>query len=288
MRRIAAFLLLSSSCLLAQTPASNDPQPEIKPLAHRSNLAEADDSAQQQQQQEQSAAQKLVVPRGTKVLLALKSGINTKSAKPGNGVYLVTTFPVAINNQIAIPAGTYVQGVIDSVKRSGRVKGRAEVLFHFTTLIFPNGYTVNIPGALEDVPGADSGKVKDQEGTVQADGTKGRDAGTIAGPAATGGLIGAAAAGGKGAAYGGLAGAAAGLATVLFTRGDDVRLEQGTAVEMVLQRPLELEPRQVAGNRNTEYFPVENDRRLKPAPKPSRTLGRIVPIPVPIPTPIPQ
>ena len=62
--------------------------------------------------------------------------------RPGDPVYLQTTFPVAENNRILIPAGTYVQGVVDNVKRPGRVSGRAELLMHFTTLIFPNGYTV--------------------------------------------------------------------------------------------------------------------------------------------------
>ena len=40
---------------------------------------------------------------------------------------------------------------------------------------------------------------------------------------------------------GGLAGAAVGLGEVLFTRGQDVRIEQGTSLEMVLQRPLTVE-----------------------------------------------
>ena len=154
----------------------------------------------------------VTVPAGTKLLLALKSAVNTKTVHPGDGVYLETTFPIAANNRIVIPAGTYVQGVIDNVKRPGRIKGRAEVLFHFNTLIFPSGYTVAVPGALQDAPGVENGKIKDKEGTMQAEGQKGKDAGTIAEPAATGTLIGGLTHGGKGAAIGGLAGGAAGLA----------------------------------------------------------------------------
>src|SRR6266542_1459673 len=74
----------------------------------------------------------LVVPAGTKIPVALKHAISTKSARPGDTVYAQTTFPVAVENRLLIPAGTYVQGVITSIKRPGRVKGRAEVLFHFT------------------------------------------------------------------------------------------------------------------------------------------------------------
>jgi hypothetical protein len=212
----------------------------------------------------------VTVPAGTKLLLALKSAVNTKTAHPGDGVYLETTFPIALNNRIVIPAGTYVQGVIDNVKRPGKVKGRAEVLFHFNTLIFSSGYTVAVPGALQDAPGVENGKVKDKEGTMQAEGTKGRDAGTIAAPAATGTLIGAAAArSGKGAAIGGLAGGAVGLAQVLLTRGDDIRIPQGTTVEMVLQRPLQLEERRLTASSDTDFVPT--GQRNKPLEKPPLT-----------------
>ena len=213
----------------------------------------------------------VTVPAGTKLLLSLKSAVNTKTAHPGDGVYLETSFPITQNNRIVIPAGTYVQGVIDNVKRPGRVKGRAEVLFHFNTLIFPSGYTVAVPGALQDVPGAYNGHVKDKDGTVQAEGQKGRDAGTIAGPAATGTLIGGLARGGKGAAIGGLGGGAIGLAQVLLTRGDDIKIPQGTSVEMVLQRPLQLEERRLNGSSGTDFVPTSqrNGRLEKPALTPA-------------------
>lgn len=203
----------------------------------------------------------ITVPAGTKIPLTLKNAISTKSARPGDGVYLQTIFPVSVNNTMVIPVGTYVQGVITSVKRPGRVSGRAEVLFRFTTLIYPDGYTFSIPGALNDIPGAEDSHIKDKEGTVQADSTKGRDVGTIVAPAATGSLIGAAAAGGKGAGIGGGIGAAAGIATVLLTRGNDVRIEQGSTVEMVLQRPLVLDD----VNSHTHYYsgpPMSDSHRF--------------------------
>ena len=96
----------------------------------------------------------LTIPSGTKVPLALKQSISTKNAREGDAVYAVTTFPVVFNDRIIIPAGTYVQGRISNVKRGGRVKGRAEVLMHFSTLIYPSGYTVVLPGAVENVPGS--------------------------------------------------------------------------------------------------------------------------------------
>jgi len=187
----------------------------------------------------ETATTQITVPAGTQVLLHLRSPIDTKTAKVGDGVYCQTSFPVTQNNVAVIPAGTFVKGKIAQVKRAGRIKGRAEILFNFTTMIFPNGYTIDLPGALENAPGSRNSTVTDKEGTVKADSQKGKDVGTVAKTGATGAVVGAVATGtGKGAGIGGLAGAAVGLGQVLFTRGQDVRIDQDTALEMVLERPL--------------------------------------------------
>ena len=181
----------------------------------------------------------VTVPAGTTVLLHLKSPIDTHSAKVGDGVYCETSFPVTIDNTMAIPAGTYVKGHITHVERSGRIKGRAELQVHFTTLIFPNGYTIELPGALQNTPGAENSSVTDKEGTVKANGQKGKDAATIGTTTAGGAAIGGLATGSlKGAGIGGGIGAGVGLIKVLATRGQEVRLPTGTSLEMVLQRPL--------------------------------------------------
>jgi len=112
----------------------------------------------------------VVIPADTKVPIVLKQTISTKNTREGDAVYAETTFPVVVNDRIIIPAGTYVQGRISHIERAGRVKGRAEVLMHFTTLIYPSGYTVMLPGALQGAPGADKASVKDSEGTVREDG----------------------------------------------------------------------------------------------------------------------
>ncbi|HWR37032.1 MAG TPA: hypothetical protein VN622_14310 [Clostridia bacterium] len=181
----------------------------------------------------------LTLPAGTKIPLVLKHAISTKSARENDNVYAETNFPVVLDGKMVVPPGTYVQGVITRIQRPGKVKGRGELLVHFNSMIFPSGYTVLLPGAVDNVPGAEHSQIAGQEGTIQADGSKGKDTGTVAGTAATGTLIGASATRSlKGAGVGGLAGAAVGLGTVLLTRGPDVRLESGTTVEMVLERPI--------------------------------------------------
>ena len=219
------------------------------------------------------------VPAGTKVLLQLRSAINTKSAKPGDGVYLGSTFPVVVGNRVMIPAGVYVQGVVDRVERAGRVKGKAQLDMHFTSIIFPNGSVVEVPGVVNNLPGATDQTVKNNgEGTVEQNPNKTRNAGKVAQVAIpTGGTIGAI--GGIPSGHplgGGIAGIGAGLAVVglatLFTRGADVNIPNGTQVEMVLQRPLYLEDANLAAGNGAGEAPnlVPSRHQPRPIDKPNR------------------
>ena len=191
-------------------------------------------------------ANQLTIPAGTKVPVVLKHAISTKGAREGDSVYAETTFPVVINDRVLVPAGTYVQGRITHVQRAGRVKGRAEVLLHFTTLIYPSGYTVMLPGAIENVPGAEKTSMKDSEGTIREDSEKGEKAKKAADygiKGAGGGALGGAltTGTGSGAAIGAGIGGAVGVAIAMLSRGSDVRLESGTTVEMVIQRDVPLD-----------------------------------------------
>lgn len=227
----------------------------------------------------QPAKKIYVVPAGTKVLLQLRSAINTKSAKPGDGVYLASTFPVVVGSRVLIPAGVYVQGVVDRVQRAGRVRGRAQLDMHFTSMIFPNGTVVEIPGMVNSLPGASKQSVKqDGEGTVEQSGDKTRNMGKVAEVSIpTGATVGSIA--GLGAGHpvsGGLIGLAGGVAAAglvsLFTRGADVNIDSGTQVEMVLQRPLTLEQENLTGTPADGAAPalVPAADQPKPMQKPNR------------------
>jgi hypothetical protein len=183
----------------------------------------------------------LMIPAGTKVPIALKHAISTKSSREGQSVYAETTFPVVLNSRMLIPAGTYVQGKISHVQRAGHVKGRAEVLMHFTTLIYPSGYTVVLPGSVENVPGADKTSMKDDEGTIRQDSQTGEKVGTVATAAGTGAVIGGLSHGAKGGLIGAGVGGAVGSAIAMLSRGNDVKLDAGTTLEMVIQREVPLD-----------------------------------------------
>ena len=285
-RLIAAVVLIlaGAACASAQPPAepqSASAAPTQTTAIPTSTAATSPAVASQATEATPPATQKktYIVPAGTKVLLQLRSSINTKSARAGDGVYLASTFPVVVGNRVMIPAGVYVQGVVDRVERAGRVRGKAQLDMHFTSIIFPNGSVVEIPGMVNSLPGARKQEVKDDgEGTIEQDSDKGRNAGKVAEVAVpTGGTIGSI--GGLGSGHpiaGGIAGIGAGLATAglvsLFTRGADVNIESGTQVEMVLQRPLMLEEENLAGAASSGSAPalVPAANQPRPLEKPNR------------------
>lgn len=226
---------------------------------------------------QKSPAKSIVLPTGTKVMLTLKSGINTKTAQAGDPVYLISSFPVVFENKVVIPPGVYVQGVLDRVQRAGRIKGRAQVSMHFTSMIFPNGSIVQVPGGVDAMPGSSGPKVTDPEGTIEQPGSKGKDVQTAAQVALAGASIGSIAGSasgspGKGALIGGLGGAAIGGLVTLFTRGSDLDIAQGTNVEMVLQRPLQLEESNIQhgegfGSVQSGFSPVPGQNQPMDKPK---------------------
>jgi hypothetical protein len=255
MRRLA-FVLLAAT--LAAAAQSSPDQPPAQNAAGQSAVS---------QTAAQNALKQLTVPAGTEIPLILKSAIDTKNTRVGDGVYCQTAFPVVVENVIAIPAGTYVKGEVVNAKRAGKIKGRAEIQFKFTTLIFPNGYTVDVPGTIHHDSGSDRASV-DDEGKVKADPQKGKDATTIAkgtGVGAAGGAIltGSRAGVLAGAGIGGLAG----LATVLMTRGQEVRIEPGASIKMLLQRPLTVDVVPYDRNRAaTDVVPHANTNNRLPTP----------------------
>ena len=188
----------------------------------------------------------LTIPAGTRVPLSLKQAISTKTAREGDPVYAETSFPFVVNERVVIPAGTYIQGKIMRAQRGGHVKGRAELLIHFTSMIYPSGYTVMLGGSVENTPGAQKTSMKDSEGTIRQDSDAGRKAKDAAEGATTGAVIGAVTDGGKGAGIGAGIGGVTGLAISMLSRGADVRLEPGTSIEMEIQRDVTVDANRVS------------------------------------------
>jgi len=239
MRAVFALLLISGMAwgqAADATKAADTPAAQTAPAAQPTPTAPPDPNA-------------VVIPAGSKIPLLLKQAISTKNAREGDPVYAETAFPFVVNEHMLVPAGTYIQGKIMHTEHAGRSKKRAEILIHFTSMIYPSGYTVMLPGSVENTPGADSSGVKDNEGTIQADKDTGKRVEDAAKGAAVGGTVGSvgglAAGGLNGARYGGLAGLAGGVAWALLKHGPEVKLEVGTSIEMEIQRDVPVDAKRI-------------------------------------------
>jgi hypothetical protein len=113
--RFVAVFLIASVCA-AQTPA---PAPSDTP----------------------STPPQITVPPGTSIAITLLNPIKSKTTKPGDTVRAVVAFPVTVGTQLAIPAGTYVQGVVNAIAPHPSHGLFASVKIHFTSLLFANGYS---------------------------------------------------------------------------------------------------------------------------------------------------
>ena len=195
-----------------------------------------------------ATGQTIIVPTGTRIGVILESGISTATAKPGDSVYFRTSFPITINNKVVVPVSSYLRGEVLESKRPGHIKGKGELRIRLNTLIFPNGYTVDMNA---EPHSTDAGKVKtDDEGKMTGPGGKGKGAASTVTTVATAGGAGAIIGGlgsdsAKGAAIGGGIGGAAGLAAVLLSRGPDAQLPRGSSMDLMLERDLYLDAGQI-------------------------------------------
>ena len=227
-------------------PQASAPAPVARPLRTAST-------------RNSSPGERISVPAGTRFAVVLENGISTRGAKPGDSLYFRTSFPITQDNRIVVPVGSYLRGELTESKRPGRIKGRGEFRMKLNTLIFPNGYTVDLNAAPRS---ADSGgkETMDSEGKMTGSGGKGKDVGTVATTTATGAGIGAIAGGAKGAGIGAGIGGLAGLGAILLTRGPDAELPRGSALDVVLEHELALDGNQI------QYTNVGQSSPITPPP----------------------
>ena len=95
------------------------------------------------QPQGQPANTVVMLPPGTKLPLGL---LRPLRVKVGQDVYLQITFPVTVGNQMVIPPGAYLQGVIAKIIKKDRRS--LQFAIDSANLIFFNGYTVPISGTV--------------------------------------------------------------------------------------------------------------------------------------------
>jgi type IV secretion system protein VirB10 len=189
-----------------------------------------------------ASALAIEIPEGTHVLMRLENTVTTRTAQPGDKVYLRTASPILAGDRVAVPANCFATATVTTVKRGGRVKGRAELGLRLDTLVLPSGKAVSLAGRPGSVDAGGSAQTADKEGMIRQGSDGGRDAAITASRTAQGAALGAIVdRSARGAGIGAGAGGAAGLAQVLLTRGRDVELRRGSTIDVVLDRRLNVE-----------------------------------------------
>jgi hypothetical protein len=244
-RSLAAvtLTLVTVTCLALTGLAQDQPEPPAAP------------DAQSNSQPGQAAPSATVtIPAGTPFALVLTNPISSKSVHRGDQIHAQTTAPIAIADQVVIPAGTFVQGTVDKLSRNG---SRGEVLLQSAKFIFSDGYIATIAGPIT---------VESDEGTVWLNPGNGTKAAMFGAPLAglgIGALIGSAAhttqsstLGGttitsstpKGLAIGSMVGLAVGgaVALAVFLHSHQFFVDVGSPMEMTLPQPVTLSQNRVA------------------------------------------
>ena len=221
------------------------------------------------------------VEPGTHIPLSLINSVSTKHAAAGDRVYLETVFPILSGGRIVIPPGSYVLGTITNVVRPGKVKGRGEFYLRFDSLTLPNGVTRDFRARVSQLDGRAHEDLDRDEGAIKSEGNKAGDMRTIGETTAAGASIGALAgsaahAPGMGAGIGAAAGAAAGLAAVMFTRGPEAVLAKGTTIEMMLDRTVTFDEKDLDFS-NAPPRPPSSSDSGGPLPSQKSTLPRRFP-----------
>lgn len=222
---LPAAILLPALALAGQAPATTqigNPTPAATPAA---------------------ATGQIVVPIHTNIPLELRNALNSRTAYAGEAIYCNTIYPITVNDRIVIPVGAYVKGRITQVTRPGRVKGKAQMGLRFDEITLPNGVTKPLRATLSGFGSRGKEGFNPQEGKIQGESSKGKDAEIVVISGAEGAGIGSVASisshhTGAGAGIGGATGALGGLVYVLATRGKDIVLPRGTNLELQLAAPL--------------------------------------------------
>jgi hypothetical protein len=87
----------------------------------------------------------IMIPAGTHIALVLTQPVQTRYIRRGDDIYAQVTSPVDAENQVVIPPGTFVQGMVDKIERRG---GRGELRLQSMSITFPDGYVTPIAGPI--------------------------------------------------------------------------------------------------------------------------------------------
>ena len=217
---------------------------------------------------------RMVIPVGTRIPLVLTHPLNSNSVKTGDAVFAQIATPVVVDDQVAVPAGTFVRGKVESLTRRGT---RAEVVVRSASLVMGSSL-VDMGGPV---------RIESEEWTAWNNPSGKSKAAIVLIPMVAmplGALIGHAADGKtttyvggtpfttqshKGLVIGTTVGFGVGLGTAfgLMAHSHGFYLEEGTPLEITLSNPVSLTRAQITEAEHNPT-PVQVIRRTRPWPGP--------------------
>jgi hypothetical protein len=175
------------------------------------------------------------IPEGTRFIIKLKDTLDTRKIDQGKHFKAELREDLVTPSGLLIPKGRTVKGHVGSFERGYT---GARLLLALDEIETRHGW-VPLIGRVTGVPGDPSIKSTENEGEITR---KGPDKKRVITNAAIGAGVGAASGavigGGKGAAIGAAVGAGLGTGTGLLFRGNDIKLDNGTQLEVRLDRDL--------------------------------------------------
>lgn len=168
----------------------------------------------------------VTIPDGTQLSIRLIDPLDSEKNQVGDSFRATLSHSIAIDGQMAIPAGADVMGRVIEVKDAAHFSGSSLLAVELTNLSV----------------GGKSYELRTDEWRKQGTARGKNTAAKVGGGAAVGAVIGAIAGGGKGAAIGSVIGAGAGTGVQAATKGQQIRLPSETVMNFTLQNPLTVTP----------------------------------------------
>src|SRR5436309_6116778 len=166
--------------------------------------------------------QKVTIPSGTTLAVRLVDAIDSECSQLGQTFHATLDSPLAVEGDVAVPAGYDAEGHIVDVKSAGKFAGQSVLALQLDRIKVGDKY-YNVQTDQYRRQGSSRGK---------------NTAEKVGAGAGIGAIIGAIAGGGKGAAIGAAAGGGLGGGVQAATKGQQIKLPSETVLNFTLQAPL--------------------------------------------------
>ena len=170
--------------------------------------------------------QKVTIPTGTSMSIRLVDAIDSETAQPGQTFHASLDSSLAVNGDVAVPAGYDVEGHVVAVQSAGKFQGKSLLTLQLDRITV-GGKMYNIQTDQYHREGSSRGK---------------NTAEKVGAGAVIGAIIGGIAGGGKGAGIGAAAGGGIGGGVQAATKGQQIKLPSETVLNFTLQAPLNVIP----------------------------------------------